>query len=72
MKTREIHTTTLGRFAPVHASDSSGHITFHDSPRYGRATAAQLELWADSRLAAVRAAAEIELAERRVAAWRAR
>jgi len=71
MKTKSYHHTALGSYAPSAATrDSQGYITYHSSPRYGKATAEQLDEWSRSRIAAVKNAAETEIANRALAAWR--
>jgi hypothetical protein len=73
MKTKTYHHTNLGSYFPARASvDSSGFVTYHDSPRYSRATESQLRDWADSRIGSVRNAAVTEMAERDLEAWRSR
>ena len=47
----------------------NGYIEYHDSPRYAKASIAQLEEWAIARIKIVRNAARIELANRKIRAW---
>ena len=69
MKKSETHQSNFGTFAPVGAN-VGGYIEYHDSPRYSRATNAQLEEWAsDAKMLIVRNAARIELANRKIRAW---
>jgi len=73
MKTKTYHRTNLGSYFPSGASvDSSGYVTYHDSPRYSRATESQLRDWAESRIGSVRNPAVTEIAERALDAWRSR
>ncbi len=69
MTTATYHVSNLGSYAPSGIADNNGYVTYHKSPRYGRATEAQLDGWACSRIAAVRNAAITEQAERRLAEW---
>lgn len=65
MKTVEIHASNLGKYATW-----SGYITCHDSPKYAKLSAEDLEeIAASHRLSAVRNAATVELASRRVERW---
>lgn len=69
MKKRSVHQSNFGAFAPIGAN-VGGYIEYHDSPRYSRASIAQLEEWeADARMEIVRNAARIELANRRIRKW---
>ncbi len=69
MKTKSYYKSNLGSFSPA-ISTNDGYITYHDSPRYAKATAEQLEKWAGSNLKAVRNAALTEQAERALGEWR--
>lgn len=69
MKTKSYHKSNLGSFAPS-ISTNDGYITYHDSPRYAKASEEQLEEWAGARIAAVRNAALTEQAERALGEWR--
>lgn len=69
MKTKSYHISNLGSFAPSSANVENGYVTYHDSPRYGKASDEQLEEWAGSRTKAVRNAAVTEQAERALAKW---
>ena len=69
MKKLTVHKSSFGKFAPIGAN-VNGYIEYHDSPRYSRATNAQLEEWAsDARMQIVRNAARIELANRKIRSW---
>ncbi len=70
MKTKTYHISNLGKFAPGGCADSTGYVTYHDSPRYRTATEDQLSMWAESRTKAVRNAAYTEMAERALSEWR--
>lgn len=70
MRTDKYHISTWGKFAPHVPVDQEGYVVYHVSPRYQQATTQQLEAWLTSRLAAVRAAAATELAQRKLSAWR--
>lgn len=70
MKTKTYHVMNLGCFAPVGLADAEGYVTYHDSPRYAKASEAKLREWEGSRVAAVRAAAVTEIAERDLQRWR--
>jgi hypothetical protein len=65
MKTLSYHASSFGSFAI-----GTGFITIHDSPRYRSASDDQLREWTRARLKAVRMAAQTELAQRKVSAWR--
>jgi hypothetical protein len=69
MKTKSYHISNLGSFAPSAATVENGYVTYHDSPRYSKATDEQLSAWAESRTKAVRNAAVTEQAERELAKW---
>jgi len=69
VKTHITHVSNFGSFRPAIRADFQGYITYHASPRYALADESQLEEWLESRLSAVRAAAAIELANRKIAAW---
>jgi len=69
MKTNSYHISNLGSYAYSHIADSNGYVTYHDSPRYGKATDEQLDEWAESRSKAVRNAAITEQAERQLSKW---
>ena len=69
MKTKSYHISNLGSFAPAGVTERDGYVTYHDSDRYGSATAAQLDAWSESRNVAVRNAALTEKAERRLGEW---
>lgn len=70
MKTKHYHISNLGSFGHSIPTDANGYVTYHDSPRYAKATEDQLEAWAMSRSPAVRAAARTEQAERALEQWR--
>lgn len=70
MKTKKYHQSNLGSYAPTQVADSYGYITYHDSPRYAKASAEQLGEWASSRISVVRSAAITEQCERELAKWR--
>jgi len=71
MKTASYHSTAFGDFAPRRATqDNQGFITYHVSARYGKASDAQLDGWAQSPLSAVRNAAVAEIGERCLGEWR--
>lgn len=65
MKTASYHSSNFGSFA-----FTTGYVTYHVSPRYAKASDAQLAEWESSRLKAVRNAAKTERAERAISAWR--
>lgn len=70
MKTKSYHVSNLGSYAPPGATQNGqGYITYHDSPRYAKATEEQLAEWSASRNQAVRNAALTEIAERALAVW---
>ena len=69
MKKSSTHKSNFGGFAPIGAN-VNGYIEYHDSPRYARASLAQLEEWeSDAKMLIVRNAARIELANRKIRAW---
>ena len=69
MRKSSTHISNFGKFAPIGAN-VGGYIEYHDSPRYSRATNAQLEEWAsDAKMQIVRNAARIELANRAILKW---
>jgi hypothetical protein len=68
MKTKSYHKSNLGSYAP-HISTNDGYITYHDSPRYAKASQEQLEEWAGSRIEAVRNAALTEQGKRALGEW---
>lgn len=70
MKTRSYHISNFGKFAPSGHADSQGYVTRHDSERYEKASAEQLDEWLESPNKYVRAAAATEIAERKLAEWR--
>lgn len=70
MKTKRFHGNNLGQFQPRGLADTEGYITIHDSPVYGEASESELNEFANSRSALVRAAALVELAERAIREWR--
>ena len=70
MKTKTYHVSNLGSFGGVVSPDANGYVTYHDSPRYDKATDKQLADWAESTIRAVRNAAKTEMAERGIREWR--
>lgn len=70
MKTKTYHVSNLGSFGGVVSPDANGYVTYHDSPRYAKATSEQLADWSESPTRAVRNAAKTELAERGIQHWR--
>jgi hypothetical protein len=71
MKTRTYHVSNFGSFRPNAVADTEGYVTYHDSPRYRKATIVQLEEWAENgRTLAVRNAAATEIAQRALNTWR--
>lgn len=72
MKTRAYHISNLGSFGASVPTGRDGYVTYHDSPRYAKASNSRLAEWTESRCKAVRAAAWTELAERGIAEWRAK
>jgi hypothetical protein len=69
MKTKKIHASVFGWFAPTHLEDEEGYIVFHDSPRYAKATDESLERWALRKNVIIRNAAEVEQRSRLMAEW---
>lgn len=69
MKTRTAHISTFGSFRPHCPSDSEGYIEYHDSPRYSKATPAQLNEWGASRFKLIRNAVALERACRALEKW---
>jgi hypothetical protein len=70
MKIKRYHISNLGSFAPSHLANNDGYVAYHASGRYNSAMEAQLDIWADSRVRAVRNAAITEQAERKLEQWR--
>ena len=70
LKTRSFHASNMGSFSPTYLADQDGYITIHDSPRYKKASEAQLAEWRKSRAWVIKAAAIVELAEREIQRWR--
>ena len=69
MKKSSTHESNFGKFAPIGAN-ANGYIEYHDSPRYSKASIAQLEDWeSNAKMQIVRNAARIELANRKIRAW---
>lgn len=69
MKTATYHVSNYGSFRPDATTDTDGYVTYHDSPRYAKATNEQLREWLDSRNEAVRNAAATEIASRKLQKW---
>lgn len=70
MRTREYFAENLGSFAPTRGLDCRGFIEIHDSGRYFEGSDSQLGKWQESRMAAVRQAADMEVAARALRKWR--
>ena len=70
MKTITFHKSSLGKFASHRIADEEGFITIHDSSRYAMAAVAELTAWETSRFAPIRNAAMVEMAARKLSAWR--
>ena len=64
------HKSNLGKFAPHRIADDNGYITIHGSARYAIATAADLQNWETSRFTPIRNAAIVEIADRKLSAWK--
>lgn len=75
MNTKSYHLSNFGSFSGslAHHADAMGYVTYHVSDRYELMSDAALrDLATSGRYSAVRAAADTELADRAVAAWRKR
>ena len=69
MKISTYHVSNFGSFAPRGVYQENGFVTYHDSPRYAKATVDKLNEWAESEKSAIRNAALTQKAERILAAW---
>jgi hypothetical protein len=72
MKTKTFHASNFGSYSGGLATDSEGYVTYHDDPAYAAMTDGELQTICDdsSKPTAVRNAAQAEVNERELAAWR--